>query len=570
MIVAGVEVENFGPFRGRHFLDLDGVHAFAIIGANGQGKSALLDAPGYALYGRTRSRSASEWLHRGASDMRVALTLRGDGPDILVERGWRERNGVGKGWVKVAGWEGAQGRHARRDAVERALGLEWDDYLGTRCITQGDLQRLGTSDPGARRALVEKWLARPIWARAAGHLAARRVEAKRAVDRAEAAREAAHRAHLRAQLALDQWAKRPPDVVVEREAAHAAAALALVEADRPAEPPELDGLDGDVKRAAAALADARKAASDFDGNCPVLDQPCPVADRVRADTDALQRRRATAEETWRLAAVRLADARATWKAVERDWERRQSVAATVERATREALVAHRAADAAVAQVQEEHAATEVERDDANEWLLAFEARLGALAAAARGIEAVAAAEVEEAVDEAERHAGDVLRALGCGLGVRFAHDRELREWAPACATCGAAGRPDAGECRLCGAPWPRARRPELDLVVETPEGDRPFECVGGGQRDLVSLALRLAFGRGVGALRVVLCDEVLRQLDRANREAAAQYLMGGGVGALGVDQVWLVSHDAGAVAAAPRLLQVVPDEGGGSRLEWLR
>ncbi len=568
MIVARIELENFGPFRGSHSIDLAGVHALAIVGANGGGKSSILDAVGYALYGRTRSRSADEWRSDGAPEMRVSLTLRGDGPDLTVERGVRStRGGAPKGWVRVSGWEGAQARHADREVV-RLVGLEWDDYLGTRCLAQGDLQRLGSASPGERRALVERWLARPVWARAAAALVERAGAARLAGTKAEAFRSAAAVAEARTTPLLERWAKRPPRERLEQELTRAGAAVAAQEA-RPPEPQARRELEAKVLRLRDAARAAATACNDFDGECPVLGAPCPVADQVRADTVALLRRRDAAAREWDAASDELQEVVDGAEEADRAWRQSRMPFQVALNAARDDLARWDAMEERGTELQATHTAALAELEAAHAWGQAFAHRLDVVGAAQRAVQALAAAEVEESVDAAERGAGAVLRALGSPLGVRFSHARDLREWAPSCASCGMEGRPADGTCRGCGAHWPRARRAELDLVVETQAGDRPFECVGGGQRDVVSLALRLAFSTGVGALGFVLADEVLRQLDRQNREAVAQLLLGGGARAVGIEQVLLVAHDPAAVAAAPRLLAVVPD-GEGSRLEWLR
>lgn len=571
MIVVRLEVENFGPFRGPHTLDLDGVHSLAITGVNSAGKSAIVDAIGFAIFGRVRQGTggAGAWLTEGESKMRVALTLRPTtGPDFVFERRWAG----GKGSVKVTGWEGSQARHARR-AAEDLVGLTWDDYLSTVCLAQADMQRLAEADRSERRAIVERWLARPVWAAAREVLAKRWKVADQAWQRANDALADASARYNRAHEQVERWAEREPDAAVEERAAGAAGALEAVRSAEPVESPELH-----VLRARAHQADdevdatRRLLRGEFDGECPILAAPCPVADLVKADVDGPAKRYAAAVVALDEAGHARNAEQAQHDEARRRWRAALQAAEAGDRQARDYLARHRAAGEAGERLQAEFLAAKADLDIAIEWSRAFESHRGVVAAAGRAAapDGIAALEVEEGVGEAEQAAGSVLRAIGVPLGVRFQHDRELQRWADECAACGLRER--AGRTRdacRCGAPWARARATDLDLVVETPAGDRDFGRVGGGQRDLVSLALRLAFGRRVGALRFQVGDEVLRQLHPDVRGPVSQYLLGGGGRAHGVDQVVVVTHDASAVAPAQRVLEVVPGERGSS-LRWVR
>src|SRR5258708_30372635 len=52
-------------------LSFEGIHVAVLTGDNGHGKSALLDAITWVLWGRARARSVDELIHAGASEMEV-------------------------------------------------------------------------------------------------------------------------------------------------------------------------------------------------------------------------------------------------------------------------------------------------------------------------------------------------------------------------------------------------------------------------------------------------------------------------------------------------------------------
>jgi exonuclease SbcC len=64
----------------RSVLELEGVHVACLCGDNGHGKSALLDAITWALWGTARARLQEELVYQGESDMMVDLEFQaGDG-----------------------------------------------------------------------------------------------------------------------------------------------------------------------------------------------------------------------------------------------------------------------------------------------------------------------------------------------------------------------------------------------------------------------------------------------------------------------------------------------------------
>lgn len=50
-------------------LDLSDIHVACLVGDNGHGKSAILDAMTWALWGKARARSPDELIHQGKREM---------------------------------------------------------------------------------------------------------------------------------------------------------------------------------------------------------------------------------------------------------------------------------------------------------------------------------------------------------------------------------------------------------------------------------------------------------------------------------------------------------------------
>ena len=87
MIPLRLTVKNFMCYRDDvPVLDLEGVHLACLCGANGHGKTALLDAITWALWGSARTRTQEELVHQGQTDMAVALDFSARGQRYRVSR----------------------------------------------------------------------------------------------------------------------------------------------------------------------------------------------------------------------------------------------------------------------------------------------------------------------------------------------------------------------------------------------------------------------------------------------------------------------------------------------------
>ena len=72
MIPIKLAVYNFMPYRDNvPPLDFTGIHTASIWGENGNGKSALIDAMSWALWGKTRAKSDDDIIHLGQDETKV-------------------------------------------------------------------------------------------------------------------------------------------------------------------------------------------------------------------------------------------------------------------------------------------------------------------------------------------------------------------------------------------------------------------------------------------------------------------------------------------------------------------
>ncbi|MEZ5258573.1 MAG: SMC family ATPase [Ilumatobacteraceae bacterium] len=194
-----LEMAGFGAFRRETIIDFEGVEFFALTGPTGSGKSTVIDAICFALYGTvprySDQRLVGAAMSAGAAEARVRLTFTvGDHRYVAVRVVRRSGGSGGKVSTKEArlervevdgsGSEVLAGRETEmRGAVESVVGLSFDDF--TRCVVlpQGAFARFLHDKPADRQALLVRLLDIGIYQRLVGRANAIASDAQRRVDR---------------------------------------------------------------------------------------------------------------------------------------------------------------------------------------------------------------------------------------------------------------------------------------------------------------------------------------------------------------------------------------------------
>ncbi|HEY7696924.1 MAG TPA: SMC family ATPase, partial [Vicinamibacteria bacterium] len=164
-------VEAFTCFKERQGpLDLSGLELFAIAGPTGAGKSSLLDAIIFALYGRVprMRRGYSELISLGRDRMSVNLDFRVGLREFRIARiARRGRSGeaqldelTGGGERSLAG--GVQGVD---EQVVRLLGLRYEAFTQAVVLPQGEFARFLKSQPRERREILRDLLRLQVYER---------------------------------------------------------------------------------------------------------------------------------------------------------------------------------------------------------------------------------------------------------------------------------------------------------------------------------------------------------------------------------------------------------------------
>ena len=172
MRIRTLEVENFMPYREPVTLDFTDLSLFAIVGETGSGKSSVVDAICYALYGRiprirTENGQRENVISRGAKQFHVALTFDLGGATYRVVR----QGTVTREDVQVFR-DGEQlnqllkKKDADRYIEETLLHMSFDVFTRIIVLPQGQFDRFLKPDtPRARRDILISLLNLDIYER---------------------------------------------------------------------------------------------------------------------------------------------------------------------------------------------------------------------------------------------------------------------------------------------------------------------------------------------------------------------------------------------------------------------
>ncbi len=164
MIPLQLRVRNFMCYRDDvPPLNFDGIHLACLTGANGHGKSALLDAMTWALWGKARAKRDDELIHLGESEMEVEFTF-----DLgsTVYRVLRKRDSSGRGRsildLQVQPPEGEDGFRsiaeagvrATQAAIIRLLRMDYETFTNSAFLVQGEADAFTTRTPAERKQVL--------------------------------------------------------------------------------------------------------------------------------------------------------------------------------------------------------------------------------------------------------------------------------------------------------------------------------------------------------------------------------------------------------------------------------
>ncbi len=157
MIPLQLALKNFLSYQEAN-LDFSGLHTACICGANGAGKSSLLEAITWSVWGESRAASEDDAIANGAIDMRVDFTFQLHGVIYRIIRS-RQRGGSGSLELQVMTDRTfksltQKGVKATQALINEYLKIDYDTFINSAYLRQGKADEFMLKKAGERKQIL--------------------------------------------------------------------------------------------------------------------------------------------------------------------------------------------------------------------------------------------------------------------------------------------------------------------------------------------------------------------------------------------------------------------------------
>ncbi len=161
MIPLQLTLKNFLSYRSAT-IDFSGLHTACICGSNGAGKSSLLEAVTWAVWGESRAASEDDAIHAGAEDVRVDFTFTSNQHNYRVIR-TRHRGQSSSLEFQVATPGGfrsltERGVRATQQLILEHIKLDYETFINSAYLRQGRADEFMLKGPKERKEILVQLL----------------------------------------------------------------------------------------------------------------------------------------------------------------------------------------------------------------------------------------------------------------------------------------------------------------------------------------------------------------------------------------------------------------------------
>ena len=214
MLPISLKLRNFLSYREDvPTLHLENVHVACLCGANGHGKSALLDAMTWALWGRARGQRQEQLLHQGQQEMQVDLEFEVSGQRYKAVRRYSKTRRTGTSALDLHIWAGESYRPITGDTIsatqahiQRLINMDYETFVNSAFLLQGRADIFTMSTPAQRKEVLGKVLGLGLYDRLEDRAKAHARDANAALETAGAVMQR-----------LQEQAARQPEVKAAKE-----------------------------------------------------------------------------------------------------------------------------------------------------------------------------------------------------------------------------------------------------------------------------------------------------------------------------------------------------------------
>jgi exonuclease SbcC len=169
MIPLKLQMRNFMCYRDPAPLDFRGIHLACLAGDNGHGKSALLDAITWALWGKARSRYDDELVSAGQTDMEVEFDFAlGDAHYRVIRK--RELAKRSRGSLDLQIKDNghfrsftASTQRGTQDRIDNILHMDYETFINSALLLQGRADEFTVKPPAQRKRILADILGLSIY-----------------------------------------------------------------------------------------------------------------------------------------------------------------------------------------------------------------------------------------------------------------------------------------------------------------------------------------------------------------------------------------------------------------------
>jgi exonuclease SbcC len=159
-----LRLKAFRSYRGETTFDWRGRRLVGVVGPIGSGKSSILDAVAFALYGKTPTfeRDTKSLIHQLSDECHVELRFEVDGQVWRAVRALRRRGASGHQLWRLAAdepeaavLEEISGVERVRERIEQLLGMEFDAFCRSVLLAQNRFSDFLKATPKARNEVLK-------------------------------------------------------------------------------------------------------------------------------------------------------------------------------------------------------------------------------------------------------------------------------------------------------------------------------------------------------------------------------------------------------------------------------
>ncbi|MGA9349504.1 MAG: SMC family ATPase [Anaerolineae bacterium] len=160
MIPLRLQLRNFMCYRELDSLDFSGIHLACLAGDNGHGKSALLDAITWALWGKARAKHDDELIYLGQTEMEVEFEFAlGDNHYRVIRK--RDSHGRGQSSLELQVRDGDLFRPLTEPTMRETqaringiLRMDYETFINSAFLLQGRADEFTVKPPGERKRIL--------------------------------------------------------------------------------------------------------------------------------------------------------------------------------------------------------------------------------------------------------------------------------------------------------------------------------------------------------------------------------------------------------------------------------